>query len=326
MVGSVVLWAGVALAADHVLFGTKLLVRATPAPGKVSFVDREGTTSILPGGADDPSLVGATFKLHEPVSGESIVVDLPASNWTTNPAKNLARFENDDAPAGVSPVRVAVIKGTTVKVKVRTSGLALPAGADAIHVELQAGPSHWCATFQNPKKNEPGLFLAGRQQTTPSSCVDFWVTPTTSTTSTTLAPCGGGPFACGGACDPGLTCAPISDFPPYCGCVPDGSQPCESATQPYCNGTCGGGGTCGATAPFAGSACICVPPGGTACGSAAAPVCGGVCPGSQECQAFDIDTLQFCACTTPGPCGCALPGTCPGDEWCHIDPPCGCAP
>jgi hypothetical protein len=278
---------------------------------------------VLPGGADDPTLVGGTFKVFDPATGESAVFDLPASNWSAH-SHFVYKFVNKDAPARVSPVRVVVHSSFRIRVVVPESGLLLPSGAQQIHVDLQLGPNKWCATFANPKKTGAGLFVAGRQTTSPASCVDYW---TTSTTTTTLAPCGGGPFSCGGACDPGLTCAPVSDFAPYCGCVPDGTQPCESATQPYCNGTCGGGGTCGPTAFFPGSACICVPPGGTACGLAGPPVCGGECPSGQECQAYDLDTLLFCACATVGStCGCGMPGTCPGDEWCHVDPPCGCAP
>jgi hypothetical protein len=174
-----------------------------------------------------------------------------------------------------------------------------------------------------------GAFTSCCDACGPSGCVPTTTVSTSSTTTTTTtlpAPCGGGPFACAGACAAGLACAPIADFPPYCGCVPDGSQPCESATVPHCNGTCGGGGTCGPAAIFQGSACICVPSGSTPCGLATYPVCGGACPGTSECQGFNIDTLIFCACAAPEPCACGVPGTCPGDEVCHADPPCGCEP
>ena len=171
-----------------------------------------------------------------------------------------------------------------------------------------------------------GQACAGAFPSCCDACGASGCIPATTTTTTIPAPCGGGPFACSGDCAAGLTCAPIGDFPPYCGCVPDGSQACESVTVPFCNGTCGGGGTCGPSAIVPGSACICVPPGSTPCGAATAPVCGGACTGTNECQGINIDTLIFCACTTPGPCGCASPGTCPGDEMCHIDSPCGCAP
>ena len=167
-----------------------------------------------------------------------------------------------------------------------------------------------------------GAFTHCCDACTTSGCV-----PTTSTTTSTLPPCGGGPFACGGSCAAGLACAPISDFPPYCGCVPDGSQACESAQVPFCNGTCGAGGVCGPSSPFPQSPCMCVPSGTTPCGATTSPVCGGACAGSAACAPFRIDTLAFCACTDPDTtCGCGMPGACAAGEVCRVDPPCGCVP
>lgn len=170
-----------------------------------------------------------------------------------------------------------------------------------------------------------GAFASCCDACAAAGCVST-TTTSTSTTTTTLGPCSGGPFSCGGACDPGLTCAPIGDFEPYCGCVPDGSQPCELAPFPYCNGFCGDGGVCGPSSIAPGSACICVPAGSTPCGYADAPSCGGACTGTNECQGFRIGSFELCACTVPGPCGCGQLGTCPGDEVCMIDGLCGCLP
>jgi hypothetical protein len=151
------------------------------------------------------------------------------------------------------------------------------------------------------------------------------------TTTTTLAPCGGGPFSCGGACAAGGVCEPISDFPPYCGCVPDGSQACESTVWPYCNGQCAGGQSCGSSAHVPNATCICVAA-VPACGEASVPTCAGECPSGSSCYPFQIAAggYAFCSCAPTGPCitGSCTPssgGACPSSEICQVaNPPCGC--
>jgi hypothetical protein len=140
------------------------------------------------------------------------------------------------------------------------------------------------------------------------------------------APRGG--QACVGAftscCD---ACGPSGCIPASTSTTTTTLAACESGAVPNCNGTCGDGGTCGPTSVFPGSPCVCVPPGGTPGGTASTPVCGGACPPGGECQAYRIDTIETCACGDPSTaCACGVPGTCPGDEWCVLDPPCGCGP
>ena len=162
-----------------------------------------------------------------------------------------------------------------------------------------------------------------------SSCCDACAaTGCATTTTTTLPPCGGGPSSCSGACPPGLTCAMTQDMFPFCGCVPDGSQPCGGATFPYCNGQCPSGEACGAVVNAHGSTCFCHPAGTTACGDAQTPTCGGACPTSQQCGAFRTGTLTFCACVNSAQaCECGpVPGVCPPGQFCVLGagPPCGC--
>jgi hypothetical protein len=161
-------------------------------------------------------------------------------------------------------------------------------------------------------------------------CVPAFKDVVPPTTTTTLGPCGGGPFSCGGTCPPGGECAPIDDFPPYCGCIPDGSQACESVDWPYCNGQCGGGQTCGSEANVPNAACICVatPP---ACGDSSYPTCGGSCLAGESCFAFKVVSYTFCGCATAAPCpstcGGSGGGQCPPGEVCYVATgTCGCAP
>lgn len=181
-------------------------------------------------------------------------------------------------------------------------------------------------------KRDPSRCNAPRCVGTHASCCDACgpagCNPPPTTTTTMPPACGGGPFACGGACPAGLTCAPVSDFEPYCGCVPDGSQSCGGGTTPFCNGTCPPGEECGPTQIFEGAPCICVPVGTSACGEATYPTCGGACTGDAVCQAMRLEALTFCACVGPATqcsTACAGPGVCPTGEVCIVNgTPCGC--
>jgi hypothetical protein len=172
------LLAAPAAAVDHPLIGAKLVIKATSTPSKAVYVAKEPQPIPVPtpGGSDDPRLVGASFKLFE-VHGEAVVFSLPAAGWTANAAETVFKFINPEAPGGLSPVRVAVIKGTVVKVKTRDAGLALPSGCLSAAVEVQAGDSKWCSTFGNPAKSEPGLCVVRRQELAPDFCQDLWGSP-----------------------------------------------------------------------------------------------------------------------------------------------------
>jgi len=162
-----------------------------------------------------------------------------------------------------------------------------------------------------------------------ASCCDACnATGCAPTTTTTIPPCGGGPFACAGACDPGLTCQPVSDFEPYCGCVPDGSQACGDAFYPSCNGVCPSGYSCGSTSHFPQSACFCHPDATPGCGEAAFPTCGGACPTGQSCYPLRFSNVfDTCGCVTTGSCGglCNDGGACPAGQVCQTSGgPCAC--
>jgi hypothetical protein len=90
-----------AAAADHPLFGTKLVIKVTPTVSKAAFVAKmpQPIPVPTPGGSDDPRVHGARFKLFE-VHGEKVVFDLPAEGWTANASETVFKFVNREAPGG----------------------------------------------------------------------------------------------------------------------------------------------------------------------------------------------------------------------------------
>jgi len=81
--------------------------------------------------------------------------------------------------------------------------------------------------------------------------------------ATPCADTGGSVFAgatCGGACPAGQACSTLriddSTLSATCGCVPAGSTPCISSSQPACGGTCPVGLACGPD-PLGLFSCVC---------------------------------------------------------------------
>jgi hypothetical protein len=171
-----------------------------------------------------------------------------------------------------------------------------------------------------------GARCVGQHASCCDACAASGCLPPPTTTTTTIPPCGGGPFSCSGNCPSGTTCAPTSDFEPYCGCVPDGSQACESVDQPFCNGTCPPDEKCGPLAIYEGAPCACLPGGQTACGEATYPTCGGACPEGSDCAPFRAASFTLCMCADPNvTCDCNVQGACPAGQTCQIlEGPCGC--
>jgi hypothetical protein len=130
------------------------------------------------------------------------------------------------------------------------------------------------------------------------------LTPTTSTTTTTIAFCGGSSYpACGGTCPSGTSCWATVFLPPSgnCACLPVDATPCEDtggsiSSGPLCGGTCPSGKVCSTlyvddtTLSFT---CGCIPAGSTPCLSVGAPACGGSCPTGTSCG---VDPLGLFAC------------------------------
>jgi DNA end-binding protein Ku len=82
--------------------------------------------------------------------------------------------------------------------------------------------------------------------------------------------------------------------------VPDGSQPCGSATVPFCNGTCPLGERCGAEGIVPGLPCSCIPEAATACGESSTSTCTATCAdgvdGTRVCAPFVVSSIDLCIC------------------------------
>jgi hypothetical protein len=139
--------------------------------------------------------------------------------------------------------------------------------------------------------------------------------------------CGGGPGSCGGTCPSGLTCSFVQDEFPFCGCVPDGSQPCGSVAVPFCNGTCPPGERCGGDAVVPGLPCACIPEGATACGEAPTATCSATCAagvdGPRACAPFVVSSVDLCICVdADSTCSPGAPptfGVCPPGQRCDVN-------
>ena len=71
-----------ALAADQLVKGTRLILKASIARERLSFRSRGPFILPTPGSGDDPTNVGATFQIINPNTSESFTFDLPSTHWS----------------------------------------------------------------------------------------------------------------------------------------------------------------------------------------------------------------------------------------------------
>jgi hypothetical protein len=96
---------------------------------------------------------------------------LPASGWTTGGGG--AKFKNRDAPDGVSPVRVAVLRqGRSIKVVARRTGFALATPLVGVGLRLVSGTLATCSYFHagTVVTDVPGRFEARGPGAVSASC------------------------------------------------------------------------------------------------------------------------------------------------------------
>jgi hypothetical protein len=198
-----------ARATEYLAAGTKLVIKDTSVSKKLVYLSKDPSVDVpIPAGADDPSVVGATFTVNANNGNgapEIAQFALPASGWSLHQTSHGAhfRFTNRAAPAGSSPVRSVLIRAGLLKLKAEDSGITLDeVRQTGIGVRLDAGPSRWCADFgTNIVENKTGVFRAKAQALPPTGCVAR-TTTTTITTSTTLPHvCGNGIIEQGEQCD-----------------------------------------------------------------------------------------------------------------------------
>lgn len=193
-------------AAEQLVPGHRLALRRSPSGReRLLFIARSPSLAApAPGSADDPTQVGATLGIRAG-SGETAVLDLPPSLWSRNASGTAYRFRNRTAPAGPSPVRLAMIRDRSgVRVMARTTGITLDeATQGSIGLLFTTGSLRYCALFDGASvmRDAPGVFSA-RRAPAPASCPGMTPTTSTSSTSSTIVP---------------TTTTSTSLLPPFCG-------------------------------------------------------------------------------------------------------------
>jgi len=296
--------ASLAYAVDQPLDAVRLKVKRSTSRSLV-FVSHD-PRFLFPvvGGSDDPAFAGATIDVVSASEGMYTLVVPSGSGtpgWTLKDGtRPRIQFKNGHAPFGISFARLVVLKSAkTLKVVLKSHGLALAAPQGSIGIRITTGALRSCALFDAPtiRKDQAGVFSAkDATATTLADCSDFALFGG-------VPACGISPYpTCGGTCAGDGVCATAAGN--TCRCVFP-SSPCGD-TSPVCNGTCGAGEECAAFA-LGSPTCGCIPAGTQPCGTPGYPVCGGSCPGGAVCRAIAVHSIPFgdseeCTCANPGPC------------------------
>jgi hypothetical protein len=333
-------------AADQPIGAVKLsLTRSSSGTERLTFTSRD-VHVLFPalGGADDPSVVGASVTLVSPYEAPVTLAIPPGignPGWRlTDRALDRYKFTNGASPGGSSVVRqLGLRENRGVKIVAREIGLALTAAQGSVGIRVTTGSLRSCARFDAPTivVDQPGRFIARGAIAVGADCDDASLgastttTSSTTPTSSTLAPgCGNGAIDAGEDCD-GTN---IDGGPFGIGCYPPGSaNECQFCGAPRCRyelglefPCCDESKTCVPLGPNGGE---CRGPEDAVCGNGAVepgeqcelpffPCSSGGCfpPGDpHECQCCGTDT-SFCY---DGP---AFPATlcCPGFTCAHYTP------
>lgn len=134
-----------------------------------------------PGGAADPTLVGASLVLFNPVSAETDTYALPAANWTVSgDVTQLRGYAYRDSETTAGPCKsIKLRKGGRLKVKCAGPSLAFTldeASQGALGISLQFDTLDACALFGGLAKHDTssaggnvGRFVAANAQE-PAAC------------------------------------------------------------------------------------------------------------------------------------------------------------
>jgi hypothetical protein len=306
LIGFVVAAVGLCRAADQPISGAKLsITRSSSGTERLTFTSKD-VHVLFPalGGADDPSVVGATITL---VSPAEVPVTLAIPAGVGNPGWRLTdrtldryKFSNGAAPGGPSVVRqVSLRENRGLKIVARETGLALAAAQGSVGIRFTTGSLRSCARFDGSAivVDQPGRFIGKGAAATLADCDDASLGATT--TTTTLGPlCGNGVIDSGESCDG----ANLGTVEPGLGCFPPGSaDECHYCGAPRCRfplleiPCCDPTKTCVASGPNSGD---CLGPGEALCGN------GMVEPG-ESCDAFACDATHLCSPPgDPNECQC----------------------
>jgi hypothetical protein len=295
-----------AFAADQQILGRRLLVKDLTGveTQRVVVVQGRQPYSTFFQFVGDPTVDGAALQIvANGPTGSTQALTLGAAGWTA-----IGNGFIYEGPTTGDPVRRLLIKrtdgGTTslkaiLRGRVGTTDLVVTPpnpGDDGGLVLGFPGGDRYCVSFGGAaggtETNDDAQRWTVVKATAPAGCP---VSPsiTTTTTSTTLPPCGSAAApACNGTCPAGYAC----EFPTAtssCVCVTGGStgfQPCETCDTP-----CSGGDVCMAAIGFeSGTGQLLV-----ACGCATPPLCTNLqclanCPAGSFCTGGGSQTNCVC--------------------------------
>src|SRR5262245_18716849 len=150
---------GVVHEEDERIAGSKLMLHEGDGGEHLVVVAREGIVAPLPGGEEDPTIVGAVLEIGNPRTGEWARFETPASDWSINALGTVFRFKNSHVKGPGSEVRALVIKHLRrLKISTRALGITLDEQAQhALSVVLATGTRRYCLLFGGTiGKDKPG--------------------------------------------------------------------------------------------------------------------------------------------------------------------------
>lgn len=194
-----------ALAADHPVAGTKLILKRAGGREQLVFQSKDPTFPFpLLGTPDVPTMAGAVVEIFSGSEPAGVAFTAPAvvgtPGWSYHDGvADTYRFKNAQAPSGISALKTASLReGKGFKVAGKLAGLSLAAPAGFVSVRITMGSLRSCARFDpaTVRTDVPGLFRArGALAGALTDCADDTLTGggATTTTSTTIAGvCGDG--------------------------------------------------------------------------------------------------------------------------------------
>ena len=136
---------------DQPIDGAKLVMKRSAQGDKLIFVSKDPTALFpIPGGPNDPTVVGAHVDLFTAGVEWPARFDLPAGSWQTSGSGTGHKFVNPTAPDSTSGVRVAKLgQGTIVRIVAKSLPLELIYSAldQGASIRIRTGSQWNCARF-----------------------------------------------------------------------------------------------------------------------------------------------------------------------------------
>lgn len=158
------------------LTGRKLVASDPGGNGKLKVQSKDNLLlAPAPGTPNDPTVVGATIELVNPVTSELATFSAPASLWTVRSGKKAGsyRYTFKDGTGVAGPCKVIVlVNGKKLKAACTRGlgGFTLDEPSQgALDVHITLGSDDYCTSFQAPLVDQPGHFVA-KNAPAPTSC------------------------------------------------------------------------------------------------------------------------------------------------------------